>query len=87
MGARRYDTVWLILRKALVVVAIGLAIGTGMALAGIRIIRNVVAELEPADPVIFLVPVLVIVVASLLACWVPAYRITRLEPMEALRHE
>ena len=87
MGARRHDTVWLILRKALAVVAIGLAIGTGMALAGIRIIRNVVAELEPADPVIFLVPVLVIVVASLLACWVPAYRITRLEPMEALRHE
>lgn len=87
MGARRYDTVWLILRKALLVVAMGLSVGAVLALAGIRIIRNVVAELEPSDPVTFLVPVLVIVVASLLACWVPAYRITRLEPMEALRHE
>ena len=87
MGARHYDTVWLILRRALVVVAIGLSVGAGLALAGIRILRNVVAELEPSGPVVFLVPALVIVVASLLACWIPAYRITRLEPMEALRHE
>ena len=87
MGARHYDTVWLILRRALVVVAIGLSVRAGLALAGIRILRNVVAELEPSGPVVFLVPALVIVVASLLACWIPAYRITRLEPMEALRHE
>ena len=77
----------LILRRALVVVAIGLSVRAGLALAGIRILRNVVAELEPSGPVVFLVPALVIVVASLLACWIPAYRITRLEPMEALRHE
>lgn len=87
MGARRDQAIWLILRRALVLISIGLSIGAAAAVAGIRIIRNVVAELEPADPVIFLIPVLVIIVASLLACWVPAYRITRLEPMEALRHE
>lgn len=87
MGARRDHTVWLILRQALVLVAIGLSIGIAAALAGIRMLRNFVAELEPADPMIFLIPALVIVVVSLLACAVPAYRITRLEPMEALRHE
>ncbi len=87
MGARRDQTIWLILRRALVLVVIGLSVGAAVAVAGIRIIRNLVAELEPADPVIFLIPALVIIVASLLACWVPAYRITRLDPMEALRHE
>ena len=87
MGAERDHTVWLILRQALVLVAIGLAIGIAMALAGIRMLRNFVAELGPADPMIFLIPAFVIVVASLFACAVPAYRITRLEPMEALRHE
>lgn len=87
MGAERDHTVWLILRQALILVAIGLSIGTAMALTGIRMLRNFVAELGPADPMIFLIPAFVIVVASLLACAVPAYRITRLEPMEALRHE
>ena len=87
MGARRNQTVWLVLRRALILVAIGLTIGTAVALAGIRIMRNFVSELESAEPLIFLIPSLVIVLASLLACWVPAYRIARLEPMEALRHE
>lgn len=87
MGAERDHTVWLILRQALVLVAIGLSIGIATALAGIRILRNFVAELGPADPMIFLIPAFVIVVASLFACAVPAYQITRLEPMEALRHE
>ena len=87
MGANRDHTVWLILRQALVLVAIGLAMGIATALAGIRILRNFVAELEPADPMIFLFPGFVIVVASLFACAVPAYRITRLELMDALRHE
>ena len=87
MGAERDHTVWLILRQALVLVAVGLSIGIAAALAGIRMLRNFVAELGPADPTIFLIPAVVIVVASLVACTVPAYRITRLEPMEALRHE
>ena len=87
MGARRDQTIWLILKRALVLISIGLSIGVGVSFAGIRIIRGFVADLEPADPVIFLIPALVIMVASLLACWVPAYRITRLEPVEALRHE
>ena len=86
MGARRDHAVWLILRRALVLVVIGLVVGIAFALAATRIIRNFV-ELEPADPVAILVSSFVIVVASLVACWVPAYRITRLEPMEALRHE
>ena len=87
MGARRDQTIRLILKRALVMTSIGLSIGVGASLVGIRIIRGFVADLEPADPVVFLIPALVIMVASLLACWVPAYRITRLEPVEALRHE
>lgn len=87
MGARRDHTVRLVLGQAMVVVAIGLSIGIAAALGLTRLIGQYLYEVNPADPTTFLVATLVVVAASLLACWVPAYRITRLEPMEALRHE
>ena len=87
MGARRNQTVWLILRRAMVLVAIGLSIGVGLALGMSRLLSHFLSNFDLADPITYLVATLVILAASLLACWVPAYRITRLEPMEALRHE
>ena len=87
MGARRDQTVWLILRQALVLVAIGLTIGVGLALASSQLIGPLFPTLNSLDPVTYLIAALVIMAASVLACWVPAYRITRLGPMEALRHE
>ncbi len=87
MGARRNHTVWLILRRALLLVAIGLVIGIGLALGLSQLMRSFLSESELGDPVTYLVAALVVLAASLLASWVPAYRITRLEPMEALRHE
>ena len=87
MGARRAHTVRLALGRAMVVVGIGLSIGIGAALGLTRLIGHYLYEVDPADPKTFLVATLVVVAASLLACWVPAYRITRLEPVEALRHE
>ena len=87
MGARRRHTVWLILKRALILVGAGLFIGVAGALGVTRLMAAVLYQVSPADPVTYLFCVLVVLAASLLACWVPAYRITRLEPMEALRHE
>ena len=87
MGARRRHTVWLILKRALILIGVGLSIGAAGALAVTRLMAAALYQVSPADPVTYLVCVLVVLAASLLACWVPAHRITRLEPMEALRHE
>ncbi len=87
MGASRDQTVRLMLKRAMVVVAIGLSIGIGGAFGLTKLIGHYLYEVSPSDPMTFLVAALVVVAASLLACWVPAYRITKLEPMEALRHE
>ena len=87
MGARRDHTVRLVLTRALVMVVIGLSIGIGVALSLTGLIGHFLYEVDPVDPMTFLVAALVVIAASLLACWVPAFRITRLEPMEALRHE
>ena len=87
LGARRNQTVWLILRRAMVLVAIGLLIGVGLALGMSQLLGHFLSNFDLADPITYLVATLVILAASLLACWVPAFRITRLEPMEALRHE
>ena len=87
MGANRNHTVWLVLKRTLVLVAIGLAIGTILALGLRQLMGYFLSDLNLADPVTYPVAALVILAASLLACWIPAYRITKLEPMEALRHE
>ena len=87
LGARRDHTVWMILRRTLVLVAIGLSIGIGLALGLGQLMGVFLPGFDLGDPVTFVVATLVILAASVLACWVPAHRITRLEPMEALRHE
>ena len=87
MGARRENTVLLILKQALILVVIGLSIGVAAALAVTRLLGASLYEVHPADPVTYLVAALVVLAASLLAAGFPAYRIIKLEPMEALRHE
>ena len=87
MGARRRHTVWLILKRALILVGVGLSIGVAGTLAVTRLLAATLHQVHPVDPVTYLFCAMVVLAASLLACWVPAYRITRLEPMEALRHE
>ena len=87
LGARRDHTICLILRQTLVIVAIGLSIGIGLALSLGQLMGNFFPGFDSSIPVPYLIAAVVILAASVLACWVPAYRITRLEPMEALRHE
>lgn len=87
MGATRNHTVCLILKRAMVLVTIGLCMGIGLALGMGQLMGFFLPDFDVTDPATYLVAAFVILAASLLACWVPAYRIARLEPMEALRHE
>ncbi len=87
LGAQMGDVLKLILRQGLALAAVGIAIGLAGALALTGVMENLLFEVSATDPVIFVsIPVLLLAVA-LLACWIPARRASRVDPMIALRYE
>jgi len=57
------------------------------ALALTRVLRNLLFEVKPTDAFTFAVVALMLVAISVFACWLPARRASRIDPMEALRYE
>jgi len=85
LGAARRDLIGLVVRQGLSPVAFGLALGTVAAYWTSRMLRGFLFNVTTVDPVIYIaVPVLVIVIAAV-ACYVPARRATKLDPIAALR--
>jgi predicted permease len=87
LGARPGGVLWLILREALVLVLIGLAIGLPAALAATRLISTLLFGLPPTDPLSLCVATLLLLGVGLLAGYLPARKATRIDPMAALRSE
>ena len=77
----------MVLRQGLGVVGIGLALGLVIALAGTRLMSGLIVGIKPSDPLTFTVVVLLLTGIALFACWIPARRATRIDPLVALRHE
>ncbi len=87
LGATARDIVLATARHGLPPVAIGLAAGTGAALAVTRWLGATLRGVTPTDPVTFAAVVLVLAAAAALAMWAPARRATRIDPSTALRSE
>jgi predicted permease len=87
LGAQAGQVWWLVLRRAIVQMAIGLAIGIGGALAVGKVLESLLVQTGTRDPVTLASIVLLLVVVSLAACFIPARRATRLDPVNALRYE
>jgi putative ABC transport system permease protein len=66
---------------------VGLAIGAGGALAAGRTLRGLLYDVSPTDPGTFAAVGVVLTATALFACYWPARRAARLDPVEALRHE
>jgi predicted permease len=76
-----------VLRSGLALAVLGVLSGTALALLGLGGLRRLVHGVPLADPVTWTAAVAVIVAVTLIACWVPAARAARLDPVEALRSE
>lgn len=87
LGAQWSDVLRLILKSGMLLVAVGLTIGLAGALALTRLLAALLFETSPTDPITFGAVALCVVVATLLACYIPARRATRVDPLVALRYE
>jgi ABC-type antimicrobial peptide transport system permease subunit len=77
----------MVLREAAVVIVAGLIVGIAGALAASRLLRTLLFEVRPGDPLTLVSVSLLVAVAGLAACYVPARRATRVDPLLALRSE
>jgi predicted permease len=87
LGANRSHVVVMVMRRALVLVAIGLAIGIPVALLGGRLMRTQLYGVSTYDPLTLAGAVLVLAAFATLAGFIPARRAASIEPMHALRQE
>ena len=87
IGATTRDIVRMVVRQGMIPLGIGLAIGLTASLAVNQLLRSMLVQVSPSDPVTLLVASGVLISAALLGCLIPARRAIRIDPVDALRHE
>ena len=87
MGARRADVVRMVLREGLSLVLVGSLIGLLLAAAGSRVLTGLLFGVPPLDPMTFSSAAVLFAAIGVAACYGPARRATRIDPMEALRYD
>jgi putative ABC transport system permease protein len=87
LGAGRGDVSRMILGEGLLLASIGIAVGVAGALALTRLLRSMLFEIKPTDPATFVGVAILLTLVALAACYIPARRAMRVDPMVALRYE
>jgi putative ABC transport system permease protein len=87
LGARSGDVLRLVLRQGMKPALVGALIGLAGAWAATRLISGLLFEVNATDPATFAAVTLLLLAIALLACWIPARRATKVDPMIALRCE
>jgi ABC-type antimicrobial peptide transport system permease subunit len=87
MGAQRSALTGLFVRQGLLLTAIGVIFGVGAAFAAMRLMRLLLFDVSPMDPLTYLVATVCVIAISGLACYLPSRRATAVDPVEALRAE
>jgi predicted permease len=87
LGAQTRDVLWLVLGKGAVLVLIGTFLGALGAYGVSRLLISLIPSLPTRDPLILVITALVLIAIALIACYIPARRATRVDPLVALRSE
>ena len=87
LGAQRGDLLRLVIGQGMALALAGLVIGGPAALILSRFMSTLLFEISPRDPITFAAVSALLVAVALLACYIPARRATRVDPMIALRYE
>jgi putative ABC transport system permease protein len=87
LGARPVDAIALVLRRGLALTLVGAALGVGGALVVSQMLIGLLYGVSAVDPVSFIGPPLALMLVSVLACYVPALRASRIDPIQTLRGE
>ncbi len=87
LGATRSAVLALVLRQGMKLAGIGVLLGTAGGLGLTRVLTGFLYEVKPTDPATFVSVSLILTLVAVLACWLPARRAAKVDPMEALRYE
>jgi len=87
LGAKSRDILWLVLKRGMGLVMLGLAIGAAAAFALTRLMQSLLFEVSDSDPMVFGLIAAVLAAVAFAACLIPARRAMKVDPMVALRYE
>jgi putative ABC transport system permease protein len=87
LGAEPRNVLWMILAHGLSLAAAGLALGLAGSLVLTRLLGSMLYRVRPSDPATFIAVTLALLAVALVACWIPARRAMRVDPLVALRYE
>jgi ABC-type antimicrobial peptide transport system permease subunit len=87
LGATSHAVTGLFVRHGMILAGVGVGIGLATALAITRLMASLLFEVSPVDPLTYVLVSLMLFAATVLACYLPALRATRVDPIGALRAE